>query len=192
MNTILRYVPPIKGSFLTLVFISFFGVFLTLYILFIKFGLIVIMLFTLLYAFLMIFVFLSLSKSHYIAADQEKRAIIIHKTFKSIEISLDIVDELEIIETNKAYMLSVATKSHTTDFSLSGSLSFEEPPLVPFLEKLRLIKPTLKLGPFCEASLHGASKFNPWSSKMYYAYWTYIITMVLYYLCLLLFVNILK
>jgi len=192
MNVTLRYVPPIKGSFLTLVLISFFAVALTLYITFIKFGLVVVILFTVFYALLMIFVFLSLSKSYYIEIDKEKNAIVIHKTFKSIEINLDIIQELEIVETKKAYLLSVATKGHTADFSLSGSLSFEEPPLVPFLRNLKEAKPILKLGPFCEATLHGSSKFDPWSSKMYYAYWTYIVVMVAYYLFLLLFINILK
>jgi len=192
MNVTLRYVPPIKGSFLTLVLISFFAVALTLYISFIKFGIAAIILFTVFYALLMIFVFLSLSKSHYIEIDQEKNAIVIHKTFKSIEVNLDIIEELEIVETKRSYLLSVATKGHTADFSLSGSLSFEEPPLVPFLRKLREVKPVLKLGPFCEATLHGSSKFDPWSSKMYYAYWTHIIVMVTYFLSLLLFINILK
>ena len=192
MNVTLKYVPPIRGSFLTLVLISFFGVVLGLYISFIKFGIVVIILFTVLYAIFMIYVFLSLIKSHYIEIDQEKNAIIIHKTFKSIEINLDIIEELEIVETKRAYLLSVATKGHTADFSLSGSLSFEEPPLVPFLRKLKDVKPVMKLGPFCEAALHGSSKFDPWSSKMYYAYWTYIIVMVMYYLSLLLFINILK
>ena len=192
MNTTLRYVPPIKGSFLVLVLISFSGVALALYLLFIKFGILVIILFTVFYALMMVYVFISLSQGYYIQIDEEKRAVIIHKTFKSIEINLDIIDELEIIESKKAYLLSIATKNTTTDFSLSGSLSFEEPPLIPFLEKLRTLKPALKLGPFCEASLHGASKFNPWSSKMYYSYWTYIIVMIAYYLFLLLFINILK
>ena len=86
MNVTLRYVPPIKGSFLTLVLISFFAVVLGLYISYIKFGIVVIILFTVLYAILMIYVFLSLTKSHYIEIDQEKSAIVIHKTFKSVEI----------------------------------------------------------------------------------------------------------
>jgi len=140
----------------------------------------------------MVYVFFTLNKSHYIEIDQEKNAVIIHKTFKSVEINLDIIEEIELVETKRAYLLSIATKGDTADFSLSGSLSFEEPPFVPFLRRLKEIKPVLKLGPFCEAALHGASKFDPWSSKMYFAYWTYIVTMVLYYLFLLVFINILK
>lgn len=192
MNITLRYVPPIKGSFFILVLISYFPVVLALYILFIKLGLIVMILFTILYASFMAFVFISLSKSHFIQIDEEKNAIIVHRTFKSMEINLDIIQEIELEETKRSYLLTIATKNKTADFSLSGSLSFEEPPFIPFLEKLKEIKPIIKLGPYCEATLHGSTKFNPWSPKMYYTYWTYIGILVVYYLSILLFINILK
>lgn len=192
MNITLRYVPPIKGSFYLLVLISYFPIVLALYILFVKLGIIVIILFTLLYAAFMTYIFISLSRSHYIEIDQEKNALIIHKTLKSVEINLDIIQEIELEETKRSYLLTIATNNKTSDYSLSGSLSFEEPPFIPFLEKLKEIKPIIKLGPFSEATLHGSSKFNPWSPKMYYAYWTYIVVMVLYYLSILLFINILK
>ncbi len=192
MNSTLRYVPPIKGSFYLLVLISYFPVVLALYVLFVKVGILVIILFTLLYAGFMIFVFISLSKSHYIELDQAKNAIIVHRTFKSIEINLDIIQEIELEETKRSYLLTITTNDQTNNYSLSGSLSFEEPAFIPFLEKLKEFKPIIKLGPFSEAVLHGSNKFNPWSSKMYYAYWTYIIILVVYYLSLLLFINILK
>lgn len=192
MNITLRYVPPIKGSFFILVLISYFPVVLALYILFIKLGLIVMILFTILYASFMAFVFISLSKSHFIQIDEEKNAIIVHRTFKSMEINLDIIQEIELEETKRSYLLTIATKNKTADFSLSGSLSFEEPPFIPFLEKLKEIKPIIKLGPYCEATLHSSTKFNPWSPKMYYTYWTYIGILVVYYLSILLFINILK
>ena len=192
MNITLRYVPPIKGSYLTLILISFFFVVLVLYIAFIKLGIIVVILFTLCYALLMAFVFYSLSRSHYIELLEDKNSLVIHRTFKSVEIGLDVIDEIELIETKRAYLLSVTTKDKTKDYSLSGSLSFEEPPFMPFLRKMQELKPHVKFGPFCQAALHGSSSFNPWSSKMYFAYWTYIIVMVMYYLGLLLSLNILK
>ncbi len=192
MNITLRYVPPIKGSFLTLILISFFFVVLVLYIAFVKLGIIVIILFTVFYSLLMVFVFYSLSRGHYIELIEDKNSLVIHRTFKSVEIGLDIIDEIELVDTKRAYLLSITTKDNTKDYSLSGSLSFEEPPFMPFLRKVQALKPHVKFGPFCQATVHGSSNFNPWSSKMYFAYWTYIIVMVLYYLGLLLTINILK
>ncbi len=194
MNITLRYVPPIKGTFLTLVLISFFPVFLAVYIAFVKFGILAFILFTVIYAFIMIYVFFSLSKSHYIEINEEKNALIINKTFKSIEISLDNISNIELSETKRAYLLSVTTKHDDSvrDYSLSGSLSFEEPPFIPFLRKLRELKPIISYGQYCEDTLRGSSDFNPWSKKMYFAYWTYIILLVAYYLLILVFINILK
>jgi len=194
MNITLRYVPPIKGIFLTLILISFFPVVLGVYIAFVKFGVLAILLFTLVYSFIMIYVFYSLSKSHYIEIDEEKNSLLIHKTFKSIEINLDIIAGIELVEVKRAYLLSITTKQDddTRKFSLSGSLSFEEPPFVPFLRKLRELKPIIKYGQYCEDTIRGSSDFNPWSKKMYYSYWTYIIILVAYYLSILIFLNILK
>lgn len=194
MNITLRYVPPIKGVFLTLVLISFFPVVLGIYVAFVKLGVLAILLFTLVYAFFMIYVFFSLSKSHYIELDEEKNALIIHKTFKSIEIALDIISGIELSETKRSYLLSIGTKQDETmrNYSLSGSLSFEEPPFVPFLRKLRDIKPIIQYGTYCEETLKGSSDFNPWSKKMYFSYWTYITLLVAYYLSILIFINILK
>jgi hypothetical protein len=142
----------------------------------------------------MIYVFFSLSKSHYIELDEEKNALIIHKTFKSIEIALDIISGIELSETKRSYLLSIGTKQDETmrNYSLSGSLSFEEPPFVPFLRKLRDIKPIIQYGEYCESTLKGSSDFNPWSKKMYFSYWTYITLLVAYYLSILIFINILK
>ncbi|MFC1755824.1 hypothetical protein ACFLZK_00310 [Patescibacteria group bacterium] len=194
MNITLRYVPPIKGVFLTLVLISFFPVVLGVYIAFVKFGVLAILLFTLVYAFIMIYVFVSLSKSHYIEINEEKNSLIIHKTFKSIEISFDIISLIDLAETKRSYLLSIGTKQDDSvrNYSLSGSLSFEEPPFVPFLRKLRELKPIIQYGPYCEETLRGSSDFNPWSKKMYFSYWTYITLLIAYYLSLLIFINILK
>lgn len=194
MNITLRYVPPIKGTFLTLVLISFFPVVLGVYIAFVKFGILTVILFTLFYSFFMIYVFYALSKSHYIEISEEKNSIVIHKTFKSIEIGLDIISNIELVETKRSYLLSIGIKQdeNVKNYSLSGSLSFEEPPFVPFLRKLRELKPIIKYGQYCEDILRGSSDFNPWSKKMYFSYWTYIILLVTYYLSILIFLNILK
>jgi len=194
MKILLRYVPPIKGIFLTLILISFFPVVLAVYITFVKFGLLAFILFTIIYCFFMVYIFYSLSQSNYIEVDEENNKLIIHKTFKTIEISLDIVSNIEVHEEKRAYILEISTKQEqgARNYSLSGSLSFEEPPVVPFLRKLKEIKPIINYGEYASSILKGSSDFNPWSKKMYFSYWTYIILLISYYLLILIFINILK
>lgn len=193
-KTVLRYVPPVKGTFLTLILISFFPVVLGVYIAFVKFGLLSFILVTIAYAFFMIYVFYSLSQSHYIIIDEEKNQLVIHKTFKTIEIGLDIISNVELEEVKRAYILHITTKQddNTRSYSLSGSLSFEEPPVAPFLRQLKKLKPIINYGKNADAILRGSSDFNPWSKKMYYSYWIYISLLISYYLLILIFINILK
>jgi Ca2+/Na+ antiporter len=194
MKITLRYVPPIKGIFLTLILISFFPVVLGVYISFVKFGLLAFILFTIVYAFIMIYVFYSLSQNNFIEIDEEENMLMIHKNFKTIEMSLDIISNIEIYEQKRAYILEITTKQEegTRNYSLSGSLSFEEPPVVPFLRKIKELKPIVNYGEYATSILKGSSNFNPWSKKMYLSYWTYISLLIAYYLLILVFINILK
>ena len=194
MKITLRYVPPIKGTFLSLILISFFPVVLGVYISFVKFGLLSFIIFTLIYAFIMIYVFYSLSQNNYIEIDEEKNMLMIHKSFKTIDMSLDIISNIEIYQQKRAYILEITTKQEekTRNYSLSGSLSFEEPPVVPFLRKLKELKPIINYGEYADSILKGSSDFNPWSKKMYFSYWIYISLLISYYLLILIFINILK
>lgn len=194
MKITLRYVPPIKGTFLTLISISFFPVVLGVYLAFVKFGLLSFILFTVIYAFLMIYVFYSLSQNNFIQIDEDNNMLLIHKNFKTIEMSFDIISNIEIFEQKRAYIMEITTKQeeNTRNYSLSGSLSFEEPPVVPFLRKVKDLKPIINYGEYADSILKGSSDFNPWSKKMYLSYWTYISLLVSYYLLILVFINILK
>ena len=189
---ILRYVPPIKTGLKAFVVISFFAVALGLYLAFVQWGFATVIVFSFLYAVLMATFFISLSNKHFIELDEEANKVTIHKLFSFIEIAVEKISVIDLVETKRAYILSISTEEATKDFSLSGSLSFEEPPLLPFIRKLHKIKPTIGFGDYCIGILHGEANFNPWSSKMYYTYWTYMGILIGYYLFLLLFLQIVK
>ena len=192
MKSKLRYVPPIKTSFLILVFISYFPLLLGLFLLFNQFGIIIVLLFTVFYALLMVAIFLLLSQSYYLEIHEDDGKLYIHMGLKKHEVEINQISSIELKETKRSFILSVSTKDKIKKFSLSGSLSFEEPPFVPFLREMQELKSVINLGEYCQQVLHGDSSFNPWSSKMYFAYWTYITVMVAYYLLLLLALYILK
>ncbi len=188
----LRYVPPIRRGFTTLVFVSYFAVLLVLFLVFTQYGIISVLIFTLAYTIFMLFAFITLSQRHYIQLLEGEGVLIIHRTFKKIMLDINQISKIDLFETKRSYILSIGTKDKTKDYSLSGSLSFEEPPFVPFLRQIETLKPTIELGDYCRQILHGDANFNPWSPKMYYAYWTYIVVVVVYYLALLVALNILK
>jgi hypothetical protein len=192
MDAKLRYVPPIKTSFIVIVFISFFPVLLALFLLFNKFGILSILIFTVFYAIFMVLIFLLLSQSYYLQIFEEENKMLVRKGFKKIELDISRIGQIDLAESKRSFILEVLTKEKTKRFSLSGSLSFEEPPFVPFLRKIEQLKPTVVMGDYCQGILHGESAFNPWSSKMYFAYYTYIVMMIAYYLLLLLGILILK
>lgn len=192
MDAKLRYVPPIKTSFLILVFISFFPSLLGLFLLYNKYGLISVLIFTVVYALFMVVVFLLLSQSYYLQIFEDEKRLVIKRGFKKFDLDINQIGQLDLTETKRSFVLTMLTREKTKRFSLSGSLSFEEPPFVPFLRKIEQLKPTVVMGDFCHGILHGESNFNPWSSKMYFAYYTYIVVMIAYYLMLLLGLFILK
>jgi hypothetical protein len=140
----------------------------------------------------MVVIFLLLSQSYYLEIHQEENKLYIHKGFKKREIDINQVSAIDLVEKKRSFILTISTKEKVKQFSLSGSLSFEEPPFVPFLRKMEELRPVINLGEYCRQVLQGDSSFNPWSSKMYFAYWTYIIVMIAYYLLLLLALLILK
>ena len=192
MDLIVRYVPPIKGSFVTSVVVSFFAVVLVLFLLFVQFGFWVIVIYSFVYAVLMLFAFLSLTRRNFIRVNEENGALHINKTFSHKEVSMENLREIELYEMKRAYILTIVTTDKTKNFSLSGSLSFEEPPFAPFLRKVERLKPNIIFGSYCHGILHGESKFNPWSPKMYFAYWTYMLLMIGYFLFSLMFIYILS
>ena len=189
---ILRYVPPLKRGLKTAIFISFFVVALILYLTFIQFGFIAILVFSVNYALFMGLSFYTLSVRYYLELDEDNRKIIVHRFLKQFGVEIDKIIFIDIIETNRSYLFTFTANGRERTFALSGSLSFEEPSVLPFLRKIQKIKPNVGLGEYCQGVLHGAAKFNPWSAKMYYTYWTYIGIVIAYYLFLLLFINILK
>ncbi len=189
---ILRYVPPIKVKHKAVLFVSFFIVALAMYYLYERYGIAVILIFTFIYSITLLFSFISLSNKHYIKLDEEKNTVEIHKFFSKHTINITDIKSIELVETKKSYILLIILTDHQREFALSGSLSFEEPPFLPFLRKIHQIKPEVGFGEYCLKVLKGESSFNPWSPKMYYTYWTYIGIMVSYYIFLLLFINIFK
>ena len=189
---VLRYVPPIKKGALIMTFISFFLAALVLYVAFVQWGFWAIVVFTLIYALYMIFHFYTLSAKHYIELDEENEKVLIFRRYKRTELLIKDINSIELLEKKRSYLLSITANKKTYDCALSGSLSFEEPPVVPFLKKIQQTKNTISLGNYCIAILQGKSTFNPWSSKMYFSYWVYISITIVYYLLLLLFINTFK
>lgn len=140
----------------------------------------------------MISVFIFTTKGFFIELHEDKKTLEIHKPFSSHEVGLDKVIGMEMIQTKRAYILSLSTQEDTKHYTLTGSLSFEEPLLLPFLRKLHGVHPDINLGESMHGLLHGSSSFDPWSKKMYYAYYTYILTMLGFYIFTLLFVLVFK
>lgn len=189
---LLRYVPPLKSGLKILVFISFFIVALVLYVAFIQWGFAAFLVFSFFYAAFMLITFISLSKKHYIAIDEDKGIVTIQKFLRKIELSVEDINMIDLKELKNSYVLTIHTEKEQQEYNLSGSLSFEEPPFAPFLRRMQKLKPTVRFGDYCINVLQGKSTFNPWSTKMYYTYWSYVLIMVAYYLLLLLFLNLLK
>ncbi len=188
---ILRFVPLFSDLKKAIVVISFFIVALSLYLTYTRWGIVAIYAFSFVYAVGMLVFFFLLTKRYYIKLDSVDNKLIIKRPFRKVSIPIEEVSLINMYEAPKSYILLIETTNKKKEFNLSGSLSFEEPPFAPFLRKMHELKPTVGFGDFCINILHGNTEFKPWSSKMYMTYWSYIGVMIVYYLLMMLFVNIL-
>jgi hypothetical protein len=187
---ILRYIPPLTSKHKAFITISYFLVLLGLILLHNEYGKIVMLLFSFGYAIMMILTYFSLTRRHFIKLDTEKNTLTVHRLLSKKRVQVQDISVIDVVETDKAYILSIEAKGLSRSFSLSGSISFEEPPFVAFLRAIHKMKPDVGLSDICIELLHGTRIFTPWSRKMYVAYWTYIIIMISYYILLLAVVNI--
>ncbi|MFC1722355.1 hypothetical protein ACFL0C_01760 [Patescibacteria group bacterium] len=192
MDPLIKYLPPMKKSFVILMFILFCVIAVVLFYFYTKYKILAIIVFSLFYGFFMITSFIFMTQKFFMQLHEDQKTVEIHKPFSSHIINLNQVIGMELFQTKRSYILSVTTKEQTKHYTLTGSLSFEEPLLVPFLRKMQAMEPNINLGEFMHNLLHGSSNFDPWSVKMYYAYYSYILSMIGFYIGLLLFIYILR
>lgn len=192
MPILLRYVPPIKRSYYTLTLAVFIILVLLLQYLFTKYGILAILLYSLIYAAFMLTAFITLTRKYYLILDPDKQELQIYRLGKNKIINVSHIKRVELYENKRSFVLSISTDDKTKSFSLSGSLSFEEPLFVPFLKKLEDLNANIFFGEYSSAILHGNASFMPWSPKMYFSYWIYILLLIGFYISTLLFLLFIK
>jgi hypothetical protein len=192
MPILLRYVPPIKKRYYTFVLIFFVILALVLQYFFTRYGILSILTYSLIYAVFMLTTFITLTKKYYLLLDEENQELQIHRVRKKKNINVSHITRVELYENKRSFVLTISTDEKTKSFSLSGSLSFEEPLFVPFLKRLEELNDHIFFGEYCSAILHGNASFMPWSPKMYFSYWIYILLLIGFYISTLVFLLVVK
>lgn len=138
----------------------------------------------------MVIVFTRINKRGYLELIEETKLIKVVKLRGIENIDVNKLLRVEVYQAEKSITLTLTQQNYSENFPLSSFWDFEEPKLIPFIEKIKKLNPNVELGSNAESIVKGEMDFQVWSVKLHYSYWAYLYLILGAYFLILILVNV--